>query len=262
MVACYVLGYRLEHMVCYFFLGSCRCNRKRTAGQDDKPEPNKGPNLNQTFTSMSALGLDVHGKDPVSDEEQSSDEESEVSDAGSEAMAGRRARIRRVEDEDDDDNTDQPDELEPWVEPEEKVRKGLWATNGGSACDENDTSGLDNQTAGANANVNAGDSVAAPSTSQMQTDGTEPITQTSKPSRSKGDKTKGEKKKKDKKEGSSRPKQPKPKAPKPKPVEEKDEADVTKVDEDDTKSKVKRPGGYVNHERVKTGGSERVSSHV
>ena len=211
---------------------------------------------------MSALGLDVHGKDPVSDEEQSSDEESEISDAGSEAKAGRRARIRRMEDEDEDDNKDQPDELEPWVDPEEKAKEGLWATNRGSAWDEHDTSGLDNQPAGANANANAGDAV-APSASQIQAGRTDAITQTSKPPRSKGDKTKGEKKeKKDKKESSSKPKQPKPKAPKPKPAEEGDEADVAKVDEGDIKGKGKHPGGYVNHERVKTGGSERVSSHT
>jgi len=220
--------------------------------------------MNQTD---SVLGLDFHGKDPdpVSEEEQSSDEESEVSDTGSEARVGRRARVRRAEDEDSDENKDQPDELEPWVVTEEEERNESWAKDHGPAWDRNDTSGWDKQPANADANTNAntGDLVAAPSTSQTQTDGLNAPNQTSKPARSKGDKTKGEKKeKKDKKEGSSKPKQQKPKAPKPKPAEEGNEADVAKVDDGDSKGKIKRPGGYVNHERVKTGGSSRVSSRT
>jgi len=223
--------------------------------------------MNQTVTSMSVLGLNVHGKDPdpVSEEEQSSDEESEVSDAGSEARAGRRARFRRAEDNDSDDNKEQLDELEPWVVPEQKERDDLWAKDRGSAWDQNDTSGWDNKPASANenANANVGDPVAAPSTSQTQTDKADAPTKTSKPSLSKGDKSKGEKKeKKDKKEGSSKPKQPKPKAPNPKPAVEANEVDMAKMDEGDSKGKSKGSGGYVNHERVKTGGSERVSSHT
>jgi hypothetical protein len=217
--------------------------------------------LNQTVASMSALGLDVHGKNPeaVSDEEQSSDEESVVSDTGSEARAGRRARVRRAEDEDDDDSKEQPSELEPWVVPEEKPMDDPWATPSGTGWDENDTSGWFNQPA--DANSNAWDSVAAPPTSQAQTDSADAPIQTSKPSRSKGDKTKREKEKKDKAEGSSKPKQQKPRAPKPKPAAE-GEADVAKMDEGDSKGKNKRSGGYLNHERVKTGGSERVSPHT
>ncbi len=239
------------------------------AVEEDRSEPelNKGHNMNQTVTSTSVLGLNFHGKDPdpVSEEDQSSDEESEVSDTGSEARAGRRARVRRAEDEGSDDNKDQLDELEPWVVPEQKERDDSGAKDHGSPSHQNDTSGRDNQptNANANANTNVGDLVAAPSTSQTQTDGANAHNQTSKPPRSKGDKIKGEKKeKKDKKEGSSKTKQPKPKAPKPKPAEEGDEADVAKVDEGDSKGKSKRPGGYINHERVKTGGSERVSSHT
>jgi hypothetical protein len=226
-----------------------------------RAQPNKAYSLNQTVTSMSALGLDVHGKDPepVSDEEQSSDEESEVSDTGSEARAGRRARVRRAEDEDD---KDQPDELEPWVVPEQK-EDDPWAKAVGPAWDENDTSGWFNQPAGTNAgasdaNANAWDPEAAPSTSQTGQD--EAPTQTTKPARNKGDKIKREKReKKDKKEGPSKPKQEKPKVPKPKLAMEGSEGEVAKVDEGDSKGKNKRSGGYVNHERVKTGGSERVS---
>lgn len=243
-------------------------------GERSEPELNKGHNMDQTDTSTSVLGLDFHGKDPdpVSEEDQSSDEESEVSDTGSEARAGRRARIRRAEDEGSDEDKDQLDELEPWVVPEQNERDNSLAKDHGSASHQNDTSGQDNQppNANVNANTNVGDLVAAPSTSQTQTDGVNARNQTSKPPRSKGDKTKGEKKeKKDKKEGTSKTKQPKPKAPKPKPTsapapapEEGNEADVAKVDEGDSQGKGKRSGGYVNHERVKTGGSERVSSHT
>lgn len=237
-------------------------------GQRSEPELNKGHNMNQTETSTSVLGLDFHGKDPdpVSEEDQSSDEESEVSDTGSEARAGRRARIRRAEDEGSDEDKDQLDELEPWVVPEQKERDDSLAKDRGSVSHQSDTSGQDNQPSNANVNAstNAGDHVAAPSTSQTQPDGANALNQTSKPPRSKGDKTKGEKKeKKDKKEGTSKTKPPKPKAPKPKPApEEANEADVVKVDEGDSQGKGKRSGGYVNHERVKTGGSERVSSHT
>ena len=238
-------------------------------GERSEPELNKGHNMNQTETSTSVLGLDFHGKDPdpVSEEDQSSDEESEISDTGSEARAGRRARIRRAEDEGSDEDKDQLDELEPWVVPEQNERDDSLAKDRGSASHQNDTSGQDNQPSNANVNAstNVADLVAAPSTSQTQTDGANAHSQnqTSKPPRSKGDKTKGEKKeKKDKKEGTSKTKQPKPKAPKPIPApEEGNVADVAKVDEGDSQGKGKRSGGYVNHERVKTGGSERVSSH-